>query len=322
MTDDNATAHAHAGGRSIVHMRSVTRTFQAAQPITALDGVDLDIDTGSFVIIHGRSGSGKTTLLNVMGGLDRPNGGAVRVCGLDLVAADDSEVGALRRTDVSYVFQGFGLLPVLSAAENIEVPLRLLRWAADARRERVADVLDRVGLADRSHHRPTELSGGEQQRIAIARAIAARPQLLIADEPTGQLDSRTGAAIINLLRELVGQEGLTAVVATHDDRLIGGADIGVEMADGRATTSGSARSEVDRSRPATLAEPPISFAESEAMPEPEPEGESEAMPEPEPEREPAPEPEAEPEREPEAERERPATLDYDPDAAWRPPGGA
>ncbi len=231
-------------GSPIVHMRSVTRTFRTAQPVTALDDVDLDVEPGSFVIVHGRSGSGKTTLLNVMGGLDRPDTGAVRVCGLDLVAADDAGLGALRRSAVSYVFQGFGLLPVLSAAENVEVPLRLLRWATDDRRERVADVLARVGLADRAHHRPTELSGGEQQRVAIARAIAAGPQLLIADEPTGQLDSRTGAAIIDLLRDLVSREGLTAVVATHDDRLIGTADDRVEMTDGQAATARSTPPEV------------------------------------------------------------------------------
>jgi putative ABC transport system ATP-binding protein len=134
------------------------------------------------------------------------------------------------------VFQGFGLLPVLSAAENVEVPLRLLEWPVADRGARVDEVLELVGLGGRSHHRPTELSGGEQQRVAIARALAAGPELLIADEPTGQLDSLTGASVMELLRRLVTEQGLTTVVATHDDRVIESADHRIELSDGRAAT--------------------------------------------------------------------------------------
>jgi putative ABC transport system ATP-binding protein len=225
------------GGSPVVTMRSVTRTYDsAAVPVTALDGVDLDIGAGSFVVVHGRSGSGKTTLLNVLGGLDRADSGEVRVCGHDLTTATDAELTELRRTRVSYVFQGFGLLPVLTASENIEVPLRLLEWPVADRYSRVEEVLELVGLHERGHHRPTELSGGEQQRVAIARALAAGPELLIADEPTGQLDSRTGASIMDLLRRLVIDRGLTAVVATHDDRVIGVADQRIELSDGSADT--------------------------------------------------------------------------------------
>ncbi len=224
-------------GRPIVTMRAVRRTFEsAAAPVTALDTVDLDITAGTFVVVHGRSGSGKTTLLNVIGGLDRADDGAVTVCGLDLTNATDRELALLRRTRVSYVFQGFGLLSELTSAENVEVPLRLLEWPRATREQRVGDVLDLVGLSGRTRHRPTELSGGEQQRVAIARALAAGPDLLIADEPTGQLDSRTGASIMDLLRRLVIDQGLTAIVATHDDRVIDAADHRIELSDGRADT--------------------------------------------------------------------------------------
>lgn len=220
-----------------VRLERVSRTFVAAEPVHALRDVDLTIPVGAFAVVHGRSGSGKTTLLNVIGGLDRPDAGLVIVGGRDLTAASDSELTELRRTVVSYIFQGFGLLPVLTAAENVEVPLRLLRWSEDDRRRRVDEVLGLVGLTERSHHRPDQLSGGEQQRVAIARAVAARPEVLIADEPTGQLDSRTGQTIMALLHELVAEQGVTAVVATHDDKVIGAADRRIELSDGRASVT-------------------------------------------------------------------------------------
>ena len=234
-TPATSTPAAEPADVAAVRMEGVSRTFVAAEPVHALRDVDLTIPPGAFVVVHGRSGSGKTTLLNVMGGLDRPDTGRVTVGGRDLTAASDSELTELRRTAVSYIFQGFGLLPVLTAAENVEVPLRLLQWSDDDRRRRVAEVLGLVGLAERAHHRPDQLSGGEQQRVAIARAIAARPEVLIADEPTGQLDSRTGQTIMALLHELVSDQGVTAVVATHDDKVIGAADRRIELADGRAT---------------------------------------------------------------------------------------
>ena len=192
------------------------------------------------MVVHGRSGSGKTTLLNVMGGLDRPDTGTITVGDRDLTAATYVELTKLRRTTVSDIFQGFGLLSVLTAAENVEVPLRLLTWTAEDRRhDWVAEVLEAGQLGGRGHHRPDQLSGGEQQRVAIARAIAAHPSLLIADEPTGQLDSRrTGETIMGLLHQLVVSQGLTAVVATHDNKVIGAADRRVESP---TATSPSAR---------------------------------------------------------------------------------
>lgn len=220
----------------MIVLTEVARSFPTAnEPVRALREVTLAIPTGAFVVVHGRSGSGKTTLLNVMGGLDRADAGTVVVDGRDLTAMDDAELTELRRTTIAHIFQGFGLLPVLTAAENVEVPLRLLSWPAADRRRRVDEVLHQVGLTGRSQHRPDQLSGGEQQRVAIARAIAARPKVLIADEPTGQLDSRTGEAIMALLHELVLDQGLTAVVATHDDKVIGAADRRIELSDGRAS---------------------------------------------------------------------------------------
>jgi putative ABC transport system ATP-binding protein len=220
----------------MITLVDVARSFPgASEPVRALREVTLAIPTGSFVVVHGRSGSGKTTLLNVIGGLDRADTGTVVVDDRDLTAMDDAELADLRRTSVAHIFQGFGLLPVLTAAENVEVPLRLQTWPAADRRRRVDEVLHQVGLTGRSQHRPDQLSGGEQQRVAIARAIAARPKVLIADEPTGQLDSRTGESIMALLHDLVVDHGITAVVATHDDKVIGAADRRIELSDGRAT---------------------------------------------------------------------------------------
>jgi putative ABC transport system ATP-binding protein len=235
----------------MIVLTDVARSFPtASEPVRALRDVTLAIPTGAFVVVHGRSGSGKTTLLNVMGGLDRADAGTVVLDGRDLTAMDDAALTELRRTTIAHIFQGFGLLPVLTAAENVEVPLRLLSWPAADRRRRVDEVMHQVGLTGRSQHRPDQLSGGEQQRVAIARAIAARPKVLIADEPTGQLDSRTGESIMALLHELVFEQGLTAVVATHDDKVIGAADRRIELSDGRATVgkTGSRTTEGSQTR--------------------------------------------------------------------------
>jgi putative ABC transport system ATP-binding protein len=200
--------------------------------IHALRGVDLTVERGELVAIRGRSGSGKTTLLNLVGGLDRPTSGRVVVDGADVSAMSESRLVDFRRTTVAFIFQAFGLLPILSAAENVEVPLRLVRADPRQRDERVAELLDLVGLGERAAHRPHELSGGEQQRVAIARALANRPKLLLADEPTGQLDSHTGHAIMALLRTVVRTERVTAVVATHDPALLDLADRVLEIHDG------------------------------------------------------------------------------------------
>lgn len=226
MTDDAAL--------DVVRLTGVEKTYAGGRDVVhALRAVDLRVRPGTLVAVHGRSGSGKTTLLNVIGGLDRADAGQIEVCGVDLVAASDARLTELRRDRVAFVFQGFGLLPMLSAAENVEVPLRLQGIGGPERRELVHELLDVVGLAGRSRHRPSELSGGEQQRVAIARALAADPQLLIADEPTGQLDSRTGVEIMNLIMRIVAERGVAAVVATHDLSIIDDADRRVELHDGR-----------------------------------------------------------------------------------------
>jgi len=200
--------------------------------VHALRGVDLRVGRGELVAIRGRSGSGKTTLLNLIGGLDRPTSGRVVVDGDEVNTMGESALVRFRRSTVAFIFQAFGLLPILSAAENVEVPLRLVRAESRARDARVAELLELVGLGERAGHRPHELSGGEQQRVAIARALANRPKLLLADEPTGQLDSHTGHAIMGLLRTVVRTEGVTAVVATHDPALLDLADRVLEIHDG------------------------------------------------------------------------------------------
>ncbi|WP_461022917.1 ABC transporter ATP-binding protein [Thalassiella azotivora] len=218
----------------MLHATGLVRTFTGAgAPVHALRGVDLTVDRGRLVVVRGRSGSGKTTLLNLLGGLDTPDGGSVRFDGQDLTALGEDGLVALRRTRIGYVFQSFGLLPVLTAAENVGVPLRLRRTDPAARERRVAELLDLVGLGGHGRHRPYELSGGQQQRVAVARALAGEPDLLVADEPTGQLDSATGRAVMELVRSLVDERGVTAVVATHDPALVDLADAVVELVDGR-----------------------------------------------------------------------------------------
>jgi putative ABC transport system ATP-binding protein len=225
-------------GGAMVRAEGLTRDYPSGDDVVqALRGVDLQVERGKLVAVRGRSGSGKTTLLNLLGGLDRPTAGRVVVDGDEVSSMTESQLVGFRRGTVAFIFQAFGLLPILSAAENVEVPLRLVRAEPRARDARVEELLDLVGLGPRSGHRPHELSGGEQQRVAIARALANRPKLLLADEPTGQLDSHTGHAIMGLLRTVVRTEGVTAVVATHDPALLDLADRVVEIHDGMLTES-------------------------------------------------------------------------------------
>ena len=203
-------------------------------PVTALRNVDLAVEPGTLVAVRGRSGSGKTTLLNLLGGLDQPSAGSVRLEGDLLSDMGEEKLSIMRRSRIGFIFQAFGLIPILTAAENVEVPLRLVKTPPGERRERSRVLLELVGLGDRAGHRPSELSGGEQQRVAIARALANRPRLLLADEPTGQLDSVTGKAIIDLLAALVHSEGIAAVVATHDPAPLALADRVIELRDGQA----------------------------------------------------------------------------------------
>jgi putative ABC transport system ATP-binding protein len=221
----------------MLDVEGVTRTFGSGRTAThALRGVSFTVGSGQLVALRGRSGSGKTTLLNVVGGLDRPDGGRVQVAGQDVTAMSEHERMAMRRTSVAFVFQSFGLIPILSAAENVGVPLRIAGVAPKEREQRVRLMLDIVGLSDHARQRPGELSGGQQQRVAIARALAGRPQVLLADEPTGQLDSETGKQIMRLLRTVVQSEGVTALVATHDPNLISIADSVLELEDGTIKT--------------------------------------------------------------------------------------
>jgi putative ABC transport system ATP-binding protein len=200
--------------------------------IRALRGVDLTARPGQLLAVRGRSGSGKTTLLNILGGLDRPTSGRVLIDGAEISAMSEEQLVDIRRRSVAFIFQSFGLVPILSAAENVEIPLRLVRAEARGRDARVGELLELVGLGGRAKHRPHELSGGEQQRVAIARALANRPRILLADEPTGQLDSETGHMIMLLLRDVVRTEGVTAIVATHDQVMLDVADRIVELRDG------------------------------------------------------------------------------------------
>ena len=218
----------------MVAARGLTRTYgTTTAPLHALHDVSLDVAPGEMLAVVGRSGSGKTTLLNLLGGLDRPDAGTVRVDGAEVTALDDQGLSTLRRDTVSYVFQTFGLIPALTAAENVGVPLRLRRTPVPDREQRVALLLDLVGLGDHALQRPAELSGGQQQRVAIARALAGSPRVLLADEPTGQLDTETGLGVMALLRAVVESEGVTAVVATHDAVLMSLADRVLAISDGR-----------------------------------------------------------------------------------------
>ncbi|MEV4012018.1 ABC transporter ATP-binding protein [Nonomuraea angiospora] len=211
-------------------LRKVYRT--GPKEVVALRDVSFSVFPGELVAVRGRSGSGKTTLLNQIGGLDKPDAGRVVVAGHEVTTMSEDDLLALRRDVVGFVFQSFGLIPVLSAAENVGVPMRLLRTPSEEREARVRLLLALVGLEQHANQRPYELSGGQRQRVAIARSLANRPRLLVADEPTGQLDSQTGRQIMELLRALVRSEGVTALVATHDPSLITLADRVLEINDG------------------------------------------------------------------------------------------
>ena len=232
----SAAEAARYGGsvEPLVEAVDLVRDYPVGDSVVhAVREINLSIAPGELIAVRGRSGSGKTTLLNLLGGLDQPTSGKVVVDGLEISSMSEDALVEVRRRTVAFVFQAFGLVPFLTAAENVEVPLRLVHANGRERDERVATLLDVVGLADRAKHRPHELSGGEQQRVALARALANGPKLLLADEPTGQLDSDTGHVIMLLLRSIVRHEGITAVVATHDPLMLDVADRVFELRDGR-----------------------------------------------------------------------------------------
>jgi ABC-type lipoprotein export system ATPase subunit len=217
-----------------VAVENLTRVYQlGSEEVHAVENVSLTIPAAALVVVKGPSGSGKTTLLNLIAGLDEPTSGTVTINGKPVSGMSNQEKIELRRREIGFVFQTFGLLPFLSARENIEAPLRLVRASARERTQRVNEVLELVGLTGRSNHRTYELSGGEQQRVALARALANRPSLILADEPTGQLDTATGYHIIALLREIVEKTGVTAVIASHDPKVEEAADRVYVLEDGR-----------------------------------------------------------------------------------------
>lgn len=218
----------------LLQAEGVTRVFgRGSAAISVLKGIELQIPEGSLTALKGRSGSGKTTLLNLLGALDQPTEGSIRLAGRELTTMNEKERSECRRTELGLIFQSFALLPLMSAYENVEFGLRIAGVPARLRKERALTALDYVNLKPRMGHRPFELSGGEQQRTAIARAIAHRPKLLLADEPTAELDSKTGLHIIKVLRDLVRDEGMTVVLTTHDPAIMEIVDQVYELEDGR-----------------------------------------------------------------------------------------
>ena len=217
----------------VLSARNVSREFSVgSETVHAVRDITVDVYPGEMVALLGRSGSGKTSLLNLLGGLDNPTEGVVNFEGSDLARMSAGELAALRRTKLGFVFQSFGLLPLLSAHENVELPLRISGASSKHREERAWEALEMVGLTHRASHRPYELSGGEQQRVAIARATIARPSLILADEPTGELDSTNARSIFGLFEEMVRTHGISVVAATHDSTLLALADEVREIRDG------------------------------------------------------------------------------------------
>lgn len=221
----------------VISTQGLTRVFgSGGGEVTAVNGISLDVFPGEFLAVIGRSGSGKTTLLNLMAGLDWPTAGKVLFEGAELTTLSEAELVKLRQRKIGFVFQSFGLMPLLSAHENVELPLHIGGVSWRERRRRALESLKMVGLGHRLRHRPYELSGGEQQRVAIARALVTGPDVVFADEPTGELDTTTAASIAKLLREVSEHQGVTVIIATHDLSLAGMSDRTAELVDGVLST--------------------------------------------------------------------------------------
>ena len=224
----------------VVRLRGVAKTYRVGSvDVEALRGVTLDIHKSRFSVVIGPSGSGKTTLLNLIGAIDAPTHGSVELCGQDLGLLKDETLSDFRAHHVGFVFQGFSLMPVLSAYENVEYPLLLVGMPASERKDRVLSMLEAVGLTDQRHRRPNELSGGQKQRVAIARALVKRPDVVLADEPTANLDTRTGASIIELMRSVQTKFQTTFVFSTHDPQLMSHSDETFAVQDGQLITKGA-----------------------------------------------------------------------------------
>ena len=219
--------------QAVLRCEALTRTYgSGATEVKALVDAELAIEPGELVILRGPSGSGKTTLLNLLGGLDVPTSGHVWLGEREVTGASERDLVDMRRREIGYIFQTFALLSALSTAENVELPMRMIGMPVAERRERVAELLAVVGLAEHAEQRPNELSGGQQQRLGIARALANSPRLIIADEPTGQLDSLNAEAMMSLIASLVHERGVSAIVSTHDPRMAAHADRILEIHDG------------------------------------------------------------------------------------------
>ena len=219
---------------SLIELRGVTKTFQSvSEAVTPIEGLDFAVEQGEFVVLMGPSGSGKTTLLHLLAGIDRPTAGSVRVAGEDVATMGSGELARWRTRAVGYVFQQYNLIPVLTAFENVEVPLLLLRLSRAQRAQKVGTALAAVGLTDRANHLPRQMSGGQQQRVAIARAIVTDPVVVLADEPTGNLDRASATRTMELLRQLVDTFGKTLVMVTHDAAAAKFADRVVHLDKGR-----------------------------------------------------------------------------------------
>ena len=206
----------------IVVIRDLTKIYRQGDiDVTALAGVSLDITPGEFVVLMGPSGSGKSTLLHIIAGIDRATSGSVKVQGIEVANLNESQLADWRNQNVGFVFQSFNLIPVLTAAENVELPLLLTALSRAERRRQVETALTLVGLADRGHHRPDQMSGGQQQRVAIARALVTDPALIVADEPTGNLDAKSAADVLHILKSLSQSAGKTVIMVTHDPKAAG-----------------------------------------------------------------------------------------------------
>lgn len=232
----------------LVEVRDIARDYQLGKvTVSALRGVTLNVERGEFLVITGPSGSGKTTLMNLIGCLDRPTGGTIRFAGLDVARMGDRELSAFRAKRLGFIFQTFNLVPVLNVFENVEYPLRLGRVPPAERRARTEAILEEVGLVSHRRHRPGELSGGQRQRVAVARALVTRPDLVLADEPTANLDSVNGERIVDLMREMRDRLGTSFVIATHDSMVASHACRRIAIHDG--LLEGEAEIVNDRSRP-------------------------------------------------------------------------
>ena len=234
-----------SAARAVIELSGVHKTYRLGQHVVpALKGVDLRVQPGEMVALTGPSGSGKSTLLNLAGLIDRPDRGAVHLRGQRVDGIDETQATLLRRDAIGFVFQSFNLVPVMTVADNVDYPLFLAGVPAPERRERVAQVLRAVGLAEHAAHRPDALSGGQRQRVAIARALVKRPALVIADEPTASLDSHTADQVLDLMRERGHAQGAAFLVATHDARALRRCDRVIDLRDGRIATNARTADEV------------------------------------------------------------------------------